>query len=252
MTQRFLSRPWCDLNTCDVCQTQSYSTNILLFVLYGKWKWKYSFPLILAHWIFSLWSLTLFIISESEITFLAPNQKIVIFNFHLCFALHIYSVTISWTFCLLNLSLFLLLLFSSILLACHLDYSFDEADTVFSGLQMRKLKHRCYTICPSPAVLKLEVVLQACGGCCYFFPNWRMIALQHCVGFCCTKMWFSYKYTHISSLPPTRPHSMPLGYHRAPSWTPCVMQPLPTSYVFYTWQCIYVSATLCDILNSLI
>ena len=35
-------------------------------------------------------------------------------------------------------------------------------------------------------------------------------------------------------LPPTRP---PWG----PSWASCVTQQLPTSYLFYTWQCIYVN-----------
>ena len=51
-------------------------------------------------------------------------------------------------------------------------------------------------------------------------------------------------YIHIS--PPSLPsfHSTLLGHHRAPSWAPCVIQQLPTSHLFYTWQCIYVNPNL--------
>ena len=44
------------------------------------------------------------------------------------------------------------------------------------------------------------------------------------------------------SLPPSLSH--PLGGHKAPSRCPCAIQLLPTSYLFYIWQCIYVHATL--------
>ena len=74
------------------------------------------------------------------------------------------------------------------------------------------------------------------------FLNWSLIALHSCVAFCCISTWISYKYTYVSSLlslPPT-----PLGHHRAPSWALCAMQQLPTSYLLYTWWCIYVSPTL--------
>ena len=42
----------------------------------------------------------------------------------------------------------------------------------------------------------------------------------------------SYKYTYIPSLnfPPN-----PLGCYRAQGWAPCVIQQLPTSYLFYIW-----------------
>ena len=39
-------------------------------------------------------------------------------------------------------------------------------------------------------------------------------------------------YTYISSLLSlayTHPYGPPLDYHRAPSWTPCVIEELPTS-----------------------
>ena len=47
------------------------------------------------------------------------------------------------------------------------------------------------------------------------------------------------------------PLPTPLGHHRASSWVPCAIQQLPTNYLFYTWQCIYVSAALpiCPILS---
>ena len=59
-----------------------------------------------------------------------------------------------------------------------------------------------------------------------FFFNWRVIALQYCVGFCHTRRWISYKYTHVLSLlnlpsGPLPPHPTPLGCHRAPGWAPC-------------------------------
>ena len=56
--------------------------------------------------------------------------------------------------------------------------------------------------------------------------------------------WISHFYTYIPSLvslPPTPvPHATPLGHHRALSWAPCAIQQLPASYLFYTWQRIYV------------
>ena len=42
------------------------------------------------------------------------------------------------------------------------------------------------------------------------------------------------------SLPP-QPHAAPLGHHRAPSGISCAIQRLPTSYLIYTWRCIYVN-----------
>ena len=53
-------------------------------------------------------------------------------------------------------------------------------------------------------------------------------------------------YTYLFSLePPCHPApSHPLGNHRALSRAPRVMQQLPTSYPFCTWERIYVIATL--------
>ena len=78
------------------------------------------------------------------------------------------------------------------------------------------------------------------------FLNWRIVALWQCVGFCFLTAWIGYEDTHIPSLlrfPPTS-HPSPLGHHRAPNWAPCAICQLPTSRLFYTWSCVYVSAAL--------
>ena len=51
-------------------------------------------------------------------------------------------------------------------------------------------------------------------------------------------------HMHCLSLePPTSlPQIHPPGHHRAVSWAPSVTQQLPTSCLFYTWSCIYISA----------
>ena len=64
--------------------------------------------------------------------------------------------------------------------------------------------------------------------------------------FCGTTKWISYTYTSLPSLLglPPPPHPPHLGHHRAPSWAPCAIQQVPTSYLFYTWWCIYVNPNL--------
>ena len=48
----------------------------------------------------------------------------------------------------------------------------------------------------------------------------------------------------LLNLPPTPPHAILVGHHRAPGWAPCAMQHLPISCLFYTWQCTYSNAIL--------
>ena len=36
----------------------------------------------------------------------------------------------------------------------------------------------------------------------------------------------------------------PLSCHRALGWAPCIIQQIPTSYLFYIWKCLHFNATL--------
>ena len=58
--------------------------------------------------------------------------------------------------------------------------------------------------------------------------------LCYCVRFCYTTKWISYMYTYILSLLnlPLKPHHTQSRYHREPSWAPCDIQQVPTSYLF--------------------
>ena len=80
----------------------------------------------------------------------------------------------------------------------------------------------------------------------FLFFNWRIIALQGCVNFCCTATWISHMYTYIPSLWSLLPgpHLIPLGHHRAPSWAPCDGQQIPTS--FSTFLLLPVVVHICQ------
>ena len=99
----------------------------------------------------------------------------------------------------------------------------------------------------------------------FYFFNWKITALQCCVGFCYTKTRISHKcicmcvcvcvwvggcvrvciHSLLSFLPmPSRPNPYPaLGHHKAPGWDPCYTTDYHQLAVLH-WQCIYLSMLL--------
>ena len=89
----------------------------------------------------------------------------------------------------------------------------------------------------------------------FFFFNWRIVALQYCVGCCHISTWISHKYTYVPSLfnfPPTS-HSIPSLYVvTGPSfWVPWVMQKISAGWlsilhvVVYTFPCYSLHLSHC-------
>ena len=84
-----------------------------------------------------------------------------------------------------------------------------------------------------------------------FWPLFYSFILLECNYFT-VSCWFLlynkvnqlYVYTHPLPLEPLPASCQPSSHHRAPGWAPCVVQQLPTSYLFYTWQHTCVNATL--------
>ena len=79
-----------------------------------------------------------------------------------------------------------------------------------------------------------------------FILNWRMIALQWCVGVCHTSTWISHRYTYVPSL-----LSLPSISHPLPSrLSASTRLELPTPYskfllaVYFTHGDAYVSMLL--------
>ena len=80
-------------------------------------------------------------------------------------------------------------------------------------------------------------VVCVCVCVCVCVFNWRITALQYCVGFWHTTVWISHKYTYVPSLLnlPSLPHPV------SPLWVvtkhqlelPVPIQQLPTGYLFY-------------------
>ena len=74
-----------------------------------------------------------------------------------------------------------------------------------------------------------------------FIFNWRIIALQCCVGFCHTSAWSRHWYTNVLSLLKPLPHLTPLGCHKAPS--PVLDSKFPLA-IYFTYVNVYMSLLL--------
>ena len=107
--------------------------------------------------------------------------------------------------------------------------------------------HRCFTSVLSNHLLTLLLF--------FFFFNWRIVALQYCVGCCHISTWISRRYTYVPSLfnfPPTS-HSIPSFYVvTGPSfWVPWVMQKISPGWlsilhvVVYTFPCYSLHLSHC-------
>ena len=64
-----------------------------------------------------------------------------------------------------------------------------------------------------------------------FIFNWRIFPLHCCVGFYYISTWISHRCTYVPSL--LNLQCTPLGCHRKPGWAPCIIQRIPTGYLFY-------------------
>ena len=79
-----------------------------------------------------------------------------------------------------------------------------------------------------------------------FIFDWRILALQCCVGFCHEISWIRLKYASVPSflnLALTPTHPTLLGHPRVHGWGPPVTEQLPTGYQF-TYGNAYVSVLL--------
>ena len=71
-----------------------------------------------------------------------------------------------------------------------------------------------------------------------FIFNWRIIALQYCIGFCHTSTWKSLVYVRplpLESPSHLPPHPTPLGCHRAPG-----LSSLFRFFFYYYKQCCFM------------
>ena len=94
-------------------------------------------------------------------------------------------------------------------------------------------------------IMYLEQIMFLFFWCTPFFVkklfifNWRIIALQYCIGFCHTSTWVSHRYTYVPSLlkfpPISHLHPTPLRCHRALGVSSLCYVAIPTGYQIYIW-----------------
>ena len=114
----------------------------------------------------------------------------------------------------------------------------------------RKRGHDRWKLWPlHPPSIRQKLIGKLCWEC----SNHKIISSRVCLYCCLIQIcrveiflrWFlpynkeNQPYVYIHPLPPgpSSLHPTPLGHHRAPGWAPCASHQLPTSYLFYTWQC---------------
>ena len=75
----------------------------------------------------------------------------------------------------------------------------------------------CYSSCTTTETLSVKVHLYLYVYFNVFIFNWRIIALQYCLGFCHTSTWIRHRYTYVPSLLTLSPTSHPSELLQSPS-----------------------------------
>ena len=108
-----------------------------------------------------------------------------------------------------------------------------HARTIINSVAVNTGVHVSFCIMVFSGYMPSREIARSYGSSFFFFFsfilffNWRIIALQYCIGFYCTRMWINHNFIYVPSW--TCFHPTPLGCQRVPGWAPCVIQKLPTS-----------------------
>ena len=126
-----------------------------------------------------------------------------------------------------------------------------EVATRGSGSSGYKNK-QCFTPKAPKTPLRNSAVKQSAGMAwgvelkdLLFIFNWRVIALQYCVGFCHTSTRISHSYTYVPSiltLPPIS-HPLPPPQLSQSSGLSFLSHTASSHWLFYSWWCVCFHAT---------